>query len=140
MVHTLHCQAQAAFHARPRSPPGPHHHPNAPPPTHPPSHSQIPLDPEVIEAQRVAAQAEGQLLLSPQTFSIDKQAELVVLPERTRVALPCPDLPERVLQSVEAVLVGGAGDATSQSQQCISLYMQRAFSLHVGAHTKATAG
>lgn len=36
-------------------------------------------------------------------FTIEKEAELVVLPEDVRVPLPCIDLPELVLQSINAI-------------------------------------
>lgn len=38
-------------------------------------------------------------------WRVDKVAELVVLPERIAVPLPCPDLPELVLAAVAAVQV-----------------------------------
>ena len=36
-------------------------------------------------------------------WRVDKAAELVVLPERIAVPLPCPDLPELVLAAIAAV-------------------------------------
>ena len=38
-------------------------------------------------------------------WRVDKAAELVVLPERMAVPLPCPDLPEIVLAAIAAVQV-----------------------------------
>ncbi|EFJ49271.1 hypothetical protein VOLCADRAFT_90020 [Volvox carteri f. nagariensis] len=51
--------------------------------------------------------AAGQLLLNAPTFRLDKRQSLVVMAqggkERLEVPLPCPDLPERVLQSIDGV-------------------------------------
>lgn len=74
--------------------------------------AQVPLPKAEVEAARQAAQAAGQLLLNAPTYRLDKAMALVVVngpgPEqRLRVPLPCPDLPERVLQ----VRVRGWGDA-----------------------------
>ncbi|KXZ42745.1 hypothetical protein GPECTOR_121g446 [Gonium pectorale] len=73
-------------------------------------HKRVPLPKAEVEAARAAAQAAGQLLLSAPTFRIDKAAELVVMgaggpgaPESLRIPLPCPDLPELVLQKHESV-------------------------------------
>ena len=43
--------------------------------------------------------------MDAEQWRVDKAAELVVLPERTAVPLPCPDLPELVLAAIAAVQV-----------------------------------
>ncbi|GIM06941.1 hypothetical protein Vretimale_11173 [Volvox reticuliferus] len=71
-------------------------------------HTRVPLPKSEVEAARAAAQAAGQLLLSAPTYRLDKQQSLVVMGqggvERLEIPLPCPDLPERVLQSIDGVL------------------------------------
>ncbi|KAG2435345.1 hypothetical protein HXX76_007418 [Chlamydomonas incerta] len=70
---------------------------------------RVPLPKADVEAARAAAQAAGQLLLNAPTYRLDKSTALVVVsgpaPEqRLRIPLPCPDLPERVLQAIDAVV------------------------------------
>ncbi|KAG2446804.1 hypothetical protein HYH02_008364 [Chlamydomonas schloesseri] len=72
-------------------------------------HRRVPLPKAEVEAARQAAQAAGQLLLNAPTYRLDKSQALVVVsgpgPEqRLRIPLPCPDLPERVLQAIDAVV------------------------------------
>ncbi|GIL53163.1 hypothetical protein Vafri_8845 [Volvox africanus] len=71
-------------------------------------HTRVPLPKSEVEAARAAAQAAGQMLLNAPTYRMDKQQSLVVMEqggaERLEIPLPCPDLPERVLQSIDGVL------------------------------------
>ncbi|GLI59780.1 hypothetical protein VaNZ11_001743 [Volvox africanus] len=71
-------------------------------------HKRVPLPKSEVEAARAAAQAAGQMLLNAPTYRMDKQQCLVVMGQggagRLEIPLPCSDLPERVLQSIEGVL------------------------------------
>ncbi|GLC48552.1 hypothetical protein PLESTB_000110300 [Pleodorina starrii] len=80
-------------------------------------HKRVPLPKAEVEAARAAAQAAGQLLLNAPSFRVETSQSLVVMgpaggagaggaaaAERLVVPLPCPDLPERVLQSIDGVL------------------------------------
>lgn len=44
-----------------------------------------------------------ELQVDAEQWRVEKAAELVVLPERMAVPLPCPDLPELILAAVAAV-------------------------------------
>jgi len=73
--------------------------------------TQIPLTEEEIEQQKPAPEKMalggdgGFSLGGPPKHRVDKQLALVILPGGIRVPLPCPELPEIVLQVIEAITV-----------------------------------
>lgn len=78
--------------------------------------TKIPLTKEELEAQEAASAAapakmalggEGGFSLGGplRKHRIEKKSSLVVLPGRQTLALPCPDLPELVLQVIEGIHV-----------------------------------
>ena len=82
------------------------------PPARPLLPAQLPLSQEEVEQQAAApvdklalGGAGGFSLGGPSKHRIEKTRALVVLPGGRRVPLPCPDLPEMVLQVIEAVVV-----------------------------------
>jgi hypothetical protein len=62
---------------------------------------------------KLALGTEGGFAIEPQKdYTLDKTAELVVLQgagqQRLRVALPCADLPQLVINIINAIQVGGS--------------------------------
>lgn len=55
---------------------------------------------------KLAIGGEGGFQTEAENFTTEKSNALVVLPDFTRVSLPCADLPELILQSISGVLVG----------------------------------
>ena len=56
--------------------------------------------------EKMALGGDGGFSLGgPPKHRVEKERTLVILPNMLRVPLPCPDLPEIVLQVIEAVLV-----------------------------------
>ncbi|KAG2483306.1 hypothetical protein HYH03_017809 [Edaphochlamys debaryana] len=93
--------------------------------------TRVPLPKAEVEAARAAAQAAGQLLLNAPTYRLDKASALVVMAadpaQRVSIPLPCADLPERVLQSVDGVLryesvTAAAAVAVFEEPRAVSKY------------------
>jgi hypothetical protein len=44
-------------------------------------------------------------VLNKKTYDLEKSSELVLLPDRVAIPLPCPELPELVLNVINAIAV-----------------------------------
>jgi hypothetical protein len=72
---------------------------------------QVPLSPDEEASQqdkkpsKMAIGGDGGFQLEKDSTKIEKEHALVLMPQKTRIPLPCPDLPEIVLQSIQAVMV-----------------------------------
>uniref|UniRef100_A0A061RBY0 Ubiquitin carboxyl-terminal hydrolase n=1 Tax=Tetraselmis sp. GSL018 TaxID=582737 RepID=A0A061RBY0_9CHLO len=80
---------------------------------------KLPLSPEEAEANSTAPTkmnigGEGGFQLDKKTYKVETRHALVVMPDRARVELPCPELPEVVLQSISAVI---AHDAAGKQEE-----------------------
>ncbi|KAK9833553.1 hypothetical protein WJX81_005633 [Elliptochloris bilobata] len=56
-----------------------------------------------VRPEKLALGGAGGFQVDAEQWTVQKAAELVVLPESVTVALPCPDLPEVVLAAIAAV-------------------------------------
>lgn len=70
----------------------------------------MPLDEDEmakLEAKpdRLAIGGEGGFQVDKDKYNVEKVFTLVIMPEKLTVALPCPHLPEVILQTVKAVQV-----------------------------------
>lgn len=98
------CAAAGHLHARPAHAPGPR------------PGSQVPRetggDGDAEPTELAIGKPGGFASAQGPLFDVVREHALVVMPSRTRVALPNPDLPELVLQAISAIQVhgGGAGD------------------------------
>ncbi len=78
----------------------------------PPPQQQVPLTEEQRAAQRekptqLAVGGDAGFQVDVKPYTIEKVHKLVMLPEGVEVSLPCPALPELVLQAVNAIVVCG---------------------------------
>lgn len=55
--------------------------------------------------EKLAIGGNGGFQVDAENFTIEKTHALVVLPEFLRTPLPCPDLPDVVIQAINSVLV-----------------------------------
>ena len=55
--------------------------------------------------EKLAIGVDGGFQTEAKKYDIKKEHELVVLPERLRFPLPCIELPQRVIDCVDAVMV-----------------------------------
>ncbi|GAX82603.1 hypothetical protein CEUSTIGMA_g10029.t1 [Chlamydomonas eustigma] len=70
---------------------------------------KIPLNEEELEASKAAPEkmaigGEGGFNIGAPKYKFDKERSLVVFPSRMRIPLPCPDLPELVIQVIDAIV------------------------------------
>lgn len=70
----------------------------------------MPLDEEELEKleakpDRLAIGGEGGFQVDKNKYSVEKVFSLVIMPEKLTVTLPCPELPEIILQTIKAVQV-----------------------------------
>jgi len=82
-------------------------------------HIKIPLSAEEEEDTNTAPTkmnigGEGGFQLSKKQYNLDKRLALVVMPGQQRIELPCPQLPEVVLQAISAVV---AHEAASKQEE-----------------------
>lgn len=72
-------------------------------------HVKVPISQEEEESAKAAPTkmnigGEGGFQLEKKLYNLEKQITLVIMPERTCIELPCSDLPEVVLQAINAVV------------------------------------
>jgi ubiquitin carboxyl-terminal hydrolase 5/13 len=73
-------------------------------------HQRVPISQETAEAQeaaptKMAIGGDQGFQVSKKRYEISKLCRLVVMPEKTVVELPCPELPELLLQAISAIQV-----------------------------------
>ncbi|GMH39787.1 hypothetical protein BSKO_07685 [Bryopsis sp. KO-2023] len=69
---------------------------------------KVPLPEEELKAldakpDKLAIGGEGGFQVDKDKWSVEKEFALVIMPEKTKIPLPCLDLPELVLQAIKAV-------------------------------------
>ena len=73
-------------------------------------YAQVPLSQEKqaqnsARPDKLAIGGEGGFQMEEDKYDIDKSQALTVLPEGLKIPLPCPDLPEIVLNAIKGVMV-----------------------------------
>lgn len=73
-------------------------------------HQRIPLPEEAADAQeaaptKMAIGGDQGFQVNKKRYEIAKVSRLVVMPDKLSVELPCPDLPELILQAITAIQV-----------------------------------
>jgi hypothetical protein len=56
---------------------------------------------------KMAIGGDGGFQLEKDKTKIEKEHALIAMPMKLTITLPCPDLPEIVLQSIKSVMVSG---------------------------------
>ncbi len=74
------------------------------------TYAQVPLSQEKqaqnsARPDKLAIGGEGGFQLEEDMYDIEKSQALTVLPEGLEISLPCPDLPELVLNAIKGVMV-----------------------------------
>ncbi|KAK9805947.1 hypothetical protein WJX73_007684 [Symbiochloris irregularis] len=83
-------------------------------------HHKIPIPPQA-QPDKMAVGGQGGFQVDKQ-YEIEKEAAVVVLPSQQRIALPCPELPELVLNAITAIQ---AHDSVSVSDEAAVWEEQR---------------
>lgn len=73
-------------------------------------HQRVPLPEEAVEAQeaaptKMAIGGDQGFHVNKKLYEISKVCRLVIMPDKTAVQLPCPELPELLLQATAAIQV-----------------------------------
>lgn len=73
-------------------------------------HQRVPLPEEAVEAQeaaptKMAIGGDQGFQVNKKRYEITKICRLVVMPDKAVVQLPCPELPELLLQAITAIQV-----------------------------------
>ena len=63
---------------------------------------------EANKPTKLAIGTEGGFALNKKTYDLEKSSELVLLPDHVAIPLPCPELPELVLNVITAIAVSEA--------------------------------
>ena len=74
---------------------------------------QVPLSAEEKTQQeqapeKLAIGGDSGFQVDSPAYNIDKHSELVLLGSNVKVPLPCPELPEHVINAVDAIQVGAS--------------------------------